>query len=115
MQHQPTAWASLEWLQLKSTVYMALQESKALLLPQRLATWYLLFSTWPDGPAGNPFVSFLFRVRQHCAPKQLPCYDRHLSCVTRVQQDTRVQAGNSKLLISDTLTKVSITICPAGL
>ena len=112
MQHQPTAWASLEWLQLKSTVYMALQESKALLLPQRLATWYLLFLTWPDGPAGNPFVSFLFRVRQHCAPKHLTCYDRHLC---GVRQDTRVQAGSSKVLTSDTLAKVSLTMCPAGL
>ncbi|GAX83601.1 hypothetical protein CEUSTIGMA_g11026.t1 [Chlamydomonas eustigma] len=39
-----------------------LQDSRALFLPHRLATWYILASCWPQGPTKSPFPGYLLRA-----------------------------------------------------
>ncbi len=38
------------------------QDTKALWVPHRLAAWYLIATGWPQGPAENPFIAYLFKV-----------------------------------------------------
>mmetsp|Transcript_30813 Transcript_30813/g.68260 ORF Transcript_30813/g.68260 Transcript_30813/m.68260 type:complete len:477 (+) Transcript_30813:273-1703(+) len=69
------------------TAVLLLEDSKALLLCHRLATWYLLHCSWPSNPCfPNPFTELLIRA---ATSKSTPAVERAL--LLRLLQNQDVQ------------------------